>query len=462
MFTIGEIAKATAGEIIEGQAETQIKGVSIDSRTLKQGELFVAIKGERFNGHSFVEQARSKKAKAILISDIRFVANKKNSGNSNAIAIIKVKDTVRALGALAHWHRMKFRIPLIAVTGSNGKTTTKEMISALLKNKFNVLYNQGTQNNHIGVPLTLFRLRRKHSACVLEMGANHPGEIDTLSWIAQPTLAVITNIGPTHLEFFKTLQGVLKAKIEMINNLAKNGKLIVNKDDRFLFNLADRPVRTITFGVNQYADYSAEITGQTKKGTSFLLNRRHQLTLKALGRHNVYNALASIACARNFGLGYNVIKDTLVSFKAPPMRMQVLDVKGIRFVVDCYNSNPQSLKCALDFLKDSTVAGNKIAICGDMLELGKRSQSYHFEIGRKVAQDKIDFLITLGRSARYITSGASAAGMPKTKIYDCYDCREIADILRKVGGPGDMVLLKGSRAMKMENILECFTGSFTR
>lgn len=461
MFTIEEILERTGGKLVKGSSSGKVSGVSIDSRTIKPNELFVAIKGERFDGHVFIEEASRRGAAAIVFSDRRY--EKTALKHPRAIPILRVKNTVWALGALAYSYRTRFKIPVIAVTGSNGKTTTKEMLKATLSKRFSVLCNPGTQNNHIGVPLAIFKLQKKHRLAVIEIGASRAGEIDRLSWILQPSVGVITNIGPAHLEFLKNLQGVFKTKMELTRNLSRDAKLVINQDDRFLSSALNGPnLHRVTFGLNRSCDFYAEAIKQTEKEISFVLNGKHHIALKALGRHNVYNALASIAVAKSFGIGYNEIKDALAIFKAPPMRMQVFDVNNVRIISDCYNSNPDSLVSALEFLSEYSSKGKKIAVCGDMLELGERAHSLHFDIGKKLARRKIDFLITVGPLSKDIASGAHAAGMSKESIRTYSSASEAAKSLYELAQGNDVVLIKGSRAMQMENIIECFTGSSTR
>lgn len=459
MLTIKEILKSTGGRLIKGKITNRISGVSIDSRTIKQNELFVAIKGRRFDGHSFIEQAIFRGAGAIIFSNSHVRVPTSIFKAPNVISMVRVKDTVYALGALAYYHRRRFKIPVIAITGSNGKTTTKEMLSSILARRFNVLSTVGTQNNHLGVPLSILKLRQRHNFAVIEIGANHTGEIDKLSWMIKPTVGIITNIGPSHLEFFKSLKGVYKAKIELIKNLAKNGKLIINKDDRFLSQLNNAKFQTITFGFNRRSDFYGQIVKQTESRTFFLLNARHRLMLRTLGRHNVYNALASIACARAFSISYSEIKDALRSFQAPSMRMQLFDIKDIKIINDCYNSNPESLKWALELLREYKSFGKKIIVCGDMLELGRQAEKLHSDIGKKIVRAKIDFLITVGPLSRNIAQGAHLAGMPRNSIRTYYNTAKAAKFLCRFTHAGDVVLIKGSRAMQMEDVAECFTNS---
>ncbi len=460
MFTIEEILEATGGRLIGGSRRSRVSGVSIDSRTIKPKELFVAIRGARFDGHNFIAQAKRKCAGAIVFCDSGYEPSASAFKYSSSITMIRVKNTLRALGALAHYYRARFKIPVIAITGSNGKTTTKEMLSNILARRFNVLRSPGTQNTQIGISLAILSLRKRHNLAVLEIGSNHTGEIDRLSWIIRPTVGIITNIGPSHLEFFKSLKGVFNAKLELIKNLAKNAKLIINKDDPFLSRLNGTNLRTVTFGFSRFSNFCGQVIEQTKNKTIFLLNRRHRIMLKVLGRHNVYNALASVACARDFGISYDEIKDALVSFQALPMRMQTQNINSIKIIKDCYNANPQSFGCALDFLREYSSRGRKIVVCGDMLELGRWSEKFHINSGKRIAKDEIDFLITVGHLAKNIALGAHLAGMPKESIRTFCNTFEAAKFLRGLASAGDIILVKGSRGMKMENVVECFTSFF--
>jgi UDP-N-acetylmuramoyl-tripeptide--D-alanyl-D-alanine ligase len=458
MFTIKEILEATGGRLIQGKLNTKVSGVSIDSRTIKPNELFVAIKGTRFDGHNFIVQAKFRHAGALLLSNNNCSRQfSQTQQQSNLIPIVEVDDSIHALGALANFHRLKFKIPIVAITGSNGKTTTKEMLCAILEKRFNVLRNPGTQNNHIGVPLTIFELNQRHDVGVIEIGANHLGEVSRLSQIIQPTIGIITNIGPAHLEFFKSLQGVFAAKLELVKHLARDGTLIINKDDRFLSRLDNSNFSLITFGFSRFSNFYGQIIKQTEKETTFLLNRNQRIVLKAIGRHNVYNALASIATARILGASYDEIKGALSLFQVPSMRMQLLNINNITIINDCYNSNPQSLKCALDFLVQHSCPGRKIVVCGDMLELGKQAKKRHLIMGKKIAKRKIDCLITVGPLSREIAKGASLAGMSKESIQVCNHTAVAAKVLHRLTKPKDFVLIKGSRIMQMEKVITCFT-----
>jgi len=457
MFTIPQILECTGGKLISGSPRRSISGISIDSRTIKKDDLFIAIKGNSFDGHLFIEEARRRGAAAIIFSNARY---KTTHANLPSVPIVKVKNTHLALAALAYSYRKRFDIPVIAVTGSNGKTTTKEMLSAILAKKFSVLSNPGTQNNHIGVPMTIFKLRKEHNIAVLEVGANHAGEIDRLSWMLQPTMGVITNIGSSHLEFFKTLKGVLEAKLELVRNLPKDGKLLVNKDDELLKKINGSRLRTYTFGFNQDSNFHGQAIEQAEDKISFIYNKKHRIVLSALGRHNVYNALASIAVASFFNVDHSQIKDALLSFQPPPMRMQIVKLKNNATVInDCYNANPTSFSSALEFLNEYPHRTRRIVICGDMLELGEASHRLHLDTGKNIAKAKIDFLITVGNLAKEIAHGANLAGMPKKAMHTCGDVKEAGSFLQEIIQSDDLILIKGSRAMQMENIIKCFTNS---
>ena len=292
MFTVRDILTAVKGKLLSGNMEEILTGVSTDTRKIKKGELFLAIKGDRFDGHSFILDAVSKGAGGVLIQE---------GGISNAnfklpdVSFILVNDSVKALGNIGNFHRSRFTIPIIGITGSNGKTTTKEMIAAILSKKFNTLKNFGTENNNIGVPLTLMRLNSEHNIAVLEMGTNHLGEIRWLSEIAKPTIAIITNIGPSHLEYLEDIDTVLKAKVEILEHMDKDAKLILNADDEYLRKIKTN-LNTVWFGLDKEADFYADKINLEPDGVNFRLNGKWDISLGVLGRHNVYNALSAIAC----------------------------------------------------------------------------------------------------------------------------------------------------------------------
>jgi len=449
MFTVRDVLGAVKGKLLSGNPDEMLTGISTDTRNIKNGELFVAIKGGNFDGHSFILDAVAKGAGGVLVQE---------GGITNAnfklpdVSFILVNDSIRALGDIGNFHRSRFNIPIIGITGSNGKTTTKEMTSAILSKKFNALKSYGTENNNIGVPLTLMRLNSNHNMVILEMGTNHLGEIRRLSEIARPTMAIITNIGPSHLEYLEDVDTVLKAKLEILEYMDKDGKLILNADDDSL-----RTIKTsrkaIWFGFDKEADFYADKINPEPDGINFRLNGKWDISLGVLGRHNVYNALAAIACGLDFGVSIDDIKDVLKEFKVPNMRMEVKRFGDIKIINDTYNANPPSMKQAIEALRDMVTEGRKVLVVGDMLELGTFSGRFHHLVGKQAAESGIDLIVAVGKLAEHISKGAQEAGMSQRKIKLCAAtkeaCEKVASLIKK----GDTILVKGSRAMKMEGIV---------
>ena len=439
-----DIAKATNGKLIG--RDLDVSGISIDSRTAKRGNLFIAIKGKRYDGHSFIEEAIKKGIAAVILE-------RKGVKSSLKVPSVIVSDPLKALGDVAQYHRRKFNIPVIGITGSNGKTTVKELVAYILSAKYNTLKNSGTENNLIGLPLTLLKLKKKHEVAVLEMGANHVGEIKRLSYILGPTIGLITNIGPSHLEYFKDLKTVLKAKSEILSNISRHGSIVLNRDDKFLEQLP-RKFNTITFGIRKKSDFQATNITQIDQKLQFDLNGKIRFKLNLAGRHNIYNALASIAVAQHLKVKIETIRKTLAEFKPLPMRMNLDRIKGINIIDDTYNSNPLSTECAIQFLSNFKTRGKKILVAGDMLELGNRAKYFHRRIGKLTADSLINNLITVGELSSETHSSARKFGMRKESIWRCASPDKAAHILNKITRPGDVVLVKGSRAMGMEKIIK--------
>jgi UDP-N-acetylmuramoyl-tripeptide--D-alanyl-D-alanine ligase len=450
MFTVKDILISTGGSMLSGKEKDMFVGVSIDTRRLKPGELFVAIKGDRFDGHNFILDAVSKGAGGVIVQDGCIT----NSGfDMKSVSFISVTDSIKALGDIARFHRSRFTMPLIGITGSNGKTTTKEMTAGILARKMNVLKNFGTENNQIGVPLTLMRIAPEHKATVLEMGTNHLGEIRRLSEISRPTMAVITNIGPSHLDHLKDLDTVLKAKSEILEYIdGKEAKLVINGDDEVL-NKIKTGLKIVKFGLNKDFDFYAEKINLEPDGINFKLNGKWDIEIGLVGRHNVYNALAAIAASRDFDVSIDDIKEALREFRVPNMRMEVKRLGDIKIINDTYNSNPLSMKQAIDALKDMTTKGRKILVAGDMLELGTLSGRFHHLMGRQAAESGIDLIVAVGKLAEHIAKGAQEAGMSGKKIKLCNLTKEACGAVLQLIKKGDTVLVKGSRAMKMEQIV---------
>jgi len=443
-LTIKEILDVTGGRILFSSCEddTVIRNISTDSRMVKKGDLFVALRGEHFDGHDFIPDAFVKGAKAVLVSkDIR--VNK---------PIIKVKDTLRALGDIAAYYRSKFKIVVVGVTGSNGKTTTKNMIAGLLSAKFSVIYSHASFNNFIGVPLTVFRIRRDTDILVQEMETNILGGIERLSYITKPSAGVVTNISPTHLESLKTEYNVFREKSELIKSLTYDGVSVINRDDSFFMELKKQsfPRRIITFGINKGADFKAENIRMAKGGIYFNIGSV-RFSLPTVFYKNVYNALAAISVSNGiFGISLKRSAFLLKGFKFPPLRAQLIKTKKALIINDCFNANPQSMEDALSMLV-SLSADTKIAVLGDMFELGADSDKLHYKIGKLCADFNLDTLITYGRKSRFIARGAKDNGL--NRITCCKTHKDVVKSLINDIKPSSVVLVKGSRAMRMENIV---------
>ncbi len=442
-------------------------GVAIDSRTTKFGDLFFAIRGTNVDGHNFLADAISNGATAVVVDKKFFSDVKKIKSNSKfkklfAVTIIVVEDTTVALGELATVFRKKFQIPFLAVAGSNGKTTTKDMIGKVLSEKYDTLVTEGNLNNHIGVPLTLFGLKRKHQVAVIEIGTNHFGEIEYLCKILQPTHGLITNIGNEHLEFFKDINGVAKEEGELFKHLASRNKAVafVNADDKRVLKLSRTLVNSISFGsnknnmditctgqtINESGKYSIEVFVKKSK-------KRFRVNLPIPGKHNIQNALAAFAVGIQFKVPPAKIVKALESFKTSDKRMETVSVNKVKIINDTYNANLDSMLSTIEVLKQMKSQGKKIIVLGDMLELGKSSKQHHTLIGdvinkyfKKVTETT--HLFTFGKISQHINRTAK---LKNKKHYT--DKKSIAEDLLKIISSGDVVLVKGSRGMRMEEIV---------
>jgi len=450
MFEVNEILKATCGRLISGKKDAKVKGISIDSRTLRPKEVFIPIKGNNFDGHDFIDEAIKKGASCVIAEKF------KTHSSQPKTVFIEVKNTTKALGDIARFQREKFDIPVIAVTGSNGKTTAKEMIAWVLSRKSKVLKNEGTKNNHIGLPLTLLSLDSSCDFAVLEAGTNHFGEIEYLAKICLPNIGIITNVGQSHLEFLKDLNGVYQEKSSLLEYLKKPKIAILNADDAFFGQRLSQKklgLAVISFGINNKADFFASDIKRRSARLEFLVNAKHRFTLKTLGYFNIYNALTAISSARILGMEYRDIAARLADFSFPQSRLSFIKLKKIRFINDTYNSNPVSLKHALETLQDFCASGRKIFVMGDMLELGEEKELFHYRAGQHAA-GVCDVFVAVGELSRKAAQGAKESGFKN--IFICADSREAREVLHKKISPSadDIVLVKGSRSMKMEEVLK--------
>lgn len=444
-MSVKEILEITKGEFICGKIDAEITEFSIDSRTLIPGSVFIAIKGSRFDGHEFVKDAIVKGAVGIIVEESFTLPRHLPS------IVIKVKDTIRAIGDIARIFRKGFSGSLIAVTGTVGKTTAKEFIATVLDEKFCVHKTQGTLNNHIGVPLTLWGLEPKHQVCVVELGMSNLGEIDYLAGLSQPDVGVITNIGPAHLEQLGSVENIVNAKAELLTNLKEDGLVILNRDNDYFPQLRARArCRVVTIGKHHEADFQAIGFKVIAKPFSDIL----EIKLPVIGSHSIYPALTAVAIGYGFGMNPQDIINGLGKVKLPKMRLELKEIAGMKIIDDSYNANPISMAGALETLVRFKSSGKKIFVCSDMLELGEKAVMYHKELGRQVAGNKIDRLITIGELSSLVSNTAIESGMPKDFVQHCENNISAVEALGKWLEPGDIVLVKGSRAMHMEEIVK--------
>lgn len=457
-FILEDVLKATGGRLLQGEEKSSFRGVSTDSRTVAEGELFIALKGERFDGHHFAIEALKKRAGGVIIEEDRVRDIRWNGYRPSAV--IAVKDSLRALGDIAQERRRRFGTPVVALTGSNGKTTTKEMISACLETTFPVLKTKGNLNNLIGLPLTLLELTEKERIVVLEMGMNVPGEVRRLTEIAEPDVGLITNIEKVHLEGMGSLERIKDEKGELFRRMRQDGTILVNQDDPRVIDLASGfKGQKITYGIDHPADVMArEIEFKGTEGTSFTLVTEGvtlAIRLPYLGRHFVPNALSAVAAASLFGIDMERVKEALEHLSPSPMRMEVLRLKGgVSVINDAYNANPKSMELALEILSQMKGGGRGFAVLGDMLELGDDSVRAHQLIGKLVAELSIDFLLALGEEAPVLVESAIRHGLDSEKAKIVESHAEAISFLKKSLRNGDWVLVKGSRRMGMEKIAE--------
>jgi UDP-N-acetylmuramoyl-tripeptide--D-alanyl-D-alanine ligase len=455
-ITCRDILEATKGKLISGEADTEVLRVSTDSRKIIDGDLFIPLKGERFDGHDYIPAALEAGARAVLTH--------KDIGPVHSKCVIRVDNTSTALLDLAGWYRRKFDIPFVGITGSVGKTSTKDMVAGVLSRKFRVLKTEGNFNNEIGLPLTIFNLDSSHQAAVIEMGMSGFGEISRLTAVARPDIAIITNIGVSHIEKLGSRQNILKAKMEILEGLSEKGLVVLNGDDKLLYGLKDLlNFRTVFYGIDECCDYQAyNIHTAGEQGTSFEITvgtEDYKVHVPAPGVHNVYNALAAIAVGLELGLTMNEIIDGIASFAPGNMRMNIINRGDIKIIDDTYNASPQSMEAAITVLKDIS-AGNRrtVAVLGDMLEMGEWAYDAHYNVGKFAASKKIDYIITVGDNGRVIAKGALESGFDANCAFSFNNNAEVNRFLKDFVKSGDVILVKGSRGMKMEEIIRQLTG----
>lgn len=442
-ITLSEIALAVGASV---DFEREITNISTDTRTITDGSLFIAIRGENFDGHTFAHEAFNKGACAVIVDR-----------EIDGVPCIVVKDTIRAYLDIAKMYRSKFNPIVVGVTGSVGKTTTKEMVSLVLSERFNTLKTEGNLNNEIGLPKTLLRLNEEHEAAVIEMGMIAKGEIEILSATTQPTIAVVTNVGYSHIENLKTQENILQAKMEIVEGLKPNGILLLNADDKLLFPQRDMVKnRVVTYGMlNSEAD--ARASNITDNGISTFFTATYKgesiaFEIPCIGNHNILNALVAMVIGVESGIKLSEIANALKKYKADSLRQNIQKYGENTVIIDCYNASPDSMKASLSVLSTLNIekGGRKIAVLGDMLELGDKSKELHELVGDYVGESKADIVFCYGSESQNIAH--KALSYSKSVIYSS-DKSLICKALKGIISENDIVLFKGSRGMKLEEII---------
>lgn len=450
-LSVKELVIATKGNLVNGNELDEIKNIAIDSRKAKLEDAFIAIIGENLDGHNFMQSAYENGCRT-------FIKNKSNSikFESKDINLIEVDDTTTALGDIANYYKCKFDIPYIGVTGSVGKTTTKDMIYAAISTKFNTLKNEGNFNNHIGVPLTLFNLNSNHECAIIEMGMSHFNEIEYLANMVKPNIGVISNIGLSHIENLGSQEGILKAKLEITTNFDKSNTLIVNGDDKYLKKICkdDLGYKLKTFGFDNTndvycVDYS--IGEEELRFTCIINDKKEEIYIPTVGKHNIYNAMAAILVGLSLNMSLDDIKEGLKNFKASKMRLDIIKKEDLTIINDAYNASPDSMKAALDIL--GRYDKRKVAILGDMFEMGSHSEYGHRLVGQ-YAINNVDVLVTIGENSKFISDEAINLGLNDLNVYH-FNNKEIAiEKLSDIINKDDVVLVKASRGMQLEKIVQ--------
>ncbi len=463
-LTIADIIRTTGGTL-QGTDPGKVLAVcptniSIDSRTLQKGDLFFALPGDRLDGHTFLGQVCAGGASAAVVA--RHWVSGHPAEASLCPVLIQVDDTIQALQAFARFYRSLFPVPVVAVTGTNGKTTTKDMIWAALSTRDRCQRTEGNFNNHIGLPLTLLQLKADSGAMVVELAMRAPGEIARLAHICAPQFGVITNVGPAHIQFFPSIEAIARAKGELLDALGPADMAVLNADDPLVMSQSSRMRgKVVTFGLGPQADFRAhEVETLPGRGVMFRTEAGTLVELPLPGRHMVYNALAAIAVGRAFSVPEPDIAEALAGCRPQPMRMEMIHVDGLQILNDAYNANPVSMRAALETLLEVKGPTRRIAVLGDMLELGDTALESHRQIGRLVAGLGIDLLFTVGHLARCIADEAIAAGMAGHKVAHFEDKKTLADVLTGAAATGDLILVKGSRLMGLEAIVEAMRNTW--
>ena len=455
-MTLEQVAKACDGILCFCDKERLVKDVVTDSRKVCDGSVFVALRGEKFDGHNFVAQVYEEGAICSIVNE--------DFQNPGEAPVIVVKDTYSALRSIAAYYRSLFSAPSIAITGSVGKTSTKDMIASVLSEHYKILKTEGNFNNEIGLPLTAFRMEKDDELAVFEMGMSAFGEISRLSKIAAPETAVITNIGYSHIEHLGSRENILKAKLEVLDGMLPSGTVILNGDDDLLKDvLGNLPFETLSYGIsNKAADIVAYNIKKFSDGTEFevkINGDEHKFKINVPGEHHVYNALAAILLGIMYNIPTEEIEEGIKNFKPSGMRQDITRLKDIVIIKDCYNASPTSMKSGLEVLSvtepnDKETPHRLVAVLGDMLELGDYAHEAHKEVGGLCSGYDLGCLIAVGQNAKFVAEGAIEKGFNSSELYVFYDNTTAMEHILEILKPNDIVLFKGSRGMRLEEIAD--------
>lgn len=460
-ISVETLISVTAGTLVWGSTDTMVNGVATDTRTLEPGALFVAFVGERVDGHDYLAQAVSSGARALLITrSSEEIGDVVAAATRRDVAIVRVPDALAAVQALARHHRERLFCPVIGITGSTGKTTTKEFLTSVLATRMKVVSTHGNRNNELGVPLTVMSAGADTDALIVEMAMRGKGQIAELCRIARPTMGLVTNVGVSHIELLGTQDAIAAAKAELVESIAEDGVVFLNGDDAYSDTLAlSSRAPVTTYGVSEACDvHAVDIELDPESRASFEIvsgDVAIPVSLAVPGRHNVYNGLAAAAIGLRVGLGPDDISAGLGRASAGEMRMQTFtSAGGVHVINDAYNANPTSMRAAIETLAGISTAERRIAVLGDMAELGSLAELAHFRIGEELAGLPIDVLVTVGERAARIADGARAEGMPSDRVRPCVTADEASEVLDDLLEPGDVVLVKASRVMGLERVVE--------
>ena len=448
-ITVKDIINITKGNLVYGNENQICEKFVKNTKEIKQGDIFIGFKGEKVDGGKFYEEALKAGAEGCIINKIEGLEIKRIPNKF----VIQVEDTIKAIGQLAKYKREKYNIPVIAVTGSVGKTSTKDIIYSVVSQKYNTLKTQANLNNHIGTPLTILGLKN-HEALVVEMGMNHLGELSYLTNIAKPTIAVITNVGTAHIGNLGSRENILKAKLEILEGLQKDGTVIINNDNDLLHKwyLENNKYKTITYGINNQSNYMATDIEYTEEGSKYKINQEKEIEVPVKGEAFIYNSLSAVCAGKILEIPEKDIAKGIKEFELSAMRMDIQKSEyGYTIINDCYNANYDSMKAALDALCKMQ-GERKIAILGDMGELGEYTKELHQKVGKVVAENKIDILITVGEESKQIAETAKQNGVEK--IYSFDEINEAINKAKKILAVGDIVLVKASHYMNFEEIVK--------